>query len=346
MGFRKYAVGQYSTLYATDVSYLVRQTITTSASKVIVFCHGANGSGYQAGIYPIEAHVTALRDAGFVVLGVDHARINSYADPDACRAMDDVYTYVTSTLGYSSTKIGLMGWSMGGGTALNWLKRQPSKVACAWLWNPMTDLRYFRDASGSYTPAYGNLNGATQGGRTTEINAVYAATSNAVGAYTIPASGGAGITMTITTNTGKSFADGHNQGVVGKPEATVNAVAFTYTGKTDSTLIGCVSTTGSSISVTNGAAITSSYAKQSNGYRLYDEPASWRSLGIPIKVVQASDDTTVPPGQNLDATNGWVAQVADANVTLRTPTPTGGHVDAIATVPPSEVVAFFTANLT
>lgn len=345
MPFRSYRTGAYSpTAYPTDVSYLVKPSVTTAANKVVVFCHGRSGSAFQAGVAPVEPHVTALVAAGFVVLGVDHARINSWGDPDSARALDDAYTYARTTLGFTATKVALMGWSMGGTTALNWIKRNASKVSCAWVWNPATDLRYFRDASGVYTPAYTPLNGAPQGNHTSEINTTYAPSTTANGAATIPASGGSPVTVNVAAGGGKSFADGHNSGVVGLPRATVNAVEFTYTGKTDNSLTGCVSTTGSSISVANAAAITGTYATQSNGYRIQDEPAAWAGIGVKIKVVQASDDATVPPGQNLDATNGWVARVNHADVTLRSPNPTGGHVNAIAAVPASEVVSFFQTN--
>lgn len=344
MPYRKYSVGAYSALYPTDVGYLVRPSVVTAATKVVLYCHGRGDSGYQAGKAPIEAHVTALVNAGFAVFGVDHARINSWGDPDAMRALDDAYTYVTTVLGFTSTKVSVLAWSMGGLTALNWIKRNAAKVSCAWLWNPATDLRYFRDASGAYTPAYGSLNGAPQGTYTVEVNATYASSSAAVGAYTIPAVGGAGITMTITAGTGKSFADGSNNGVVGKPQATINGVAFTYTSKTDSTLVGCVSTTAGTIAVTNGMAITSSYAAQSNGYRVQDEVAQWAANGVVTRICQASDDTTVPPGQNIDVTNGFAARVNSANVTLRSPNPTGDHVNSIASVPTSEVVSFFQTN--
>lgn len=343
MPFRKFSVGAYSSLYSTDWGYLVKPSVTTSANKVVLVCHGRSGTAMQAGNLPMEPHVTALVNAGYVAFGLDHARINSYGDPDAMRALDDAYTYVRTTLGFSSTKVAMMGWSMGGMTALNWIKRNASKVSCAWLWNPATDLRFWRDASGSYTPAY-PTSGITQGIYTSEINSTYAASTTANGAATIPASGGAGITVNVATNGAKGFADGHNSGTVGLPRATVASTEFTYTGKTDSSLTGCVSTTGSTISVTNGAAITSSYATQSNGYRLYDEPAAWSGIGVKIKVCQASDDTTVPPGQNADATNGFVAKVNHADVTLRSPSPTGDHSTSIINVPTSEVVSFFTTN--
>ncbi len=236
--------------------------VASSSDKVIIGAHGHNGTAFQYGMAPLEPHVTALVNAGYVFVGADHAKVNAWGDPGAMRALDDLYTWITTTLGYSRVKIGGMGWSMGGSTILNHVKRNASHYSGAWLWNPVTDLRYFRDNSGAYTPAYSNLNSAPQGTYTSEINTTYASSTTAVGSTTIPALGGGTVTLPIATNTGKEFADGHNNATAGKPEATVNSVAFTYTGKTDSSLTGCTSTTGSSISVTNAMAVTSSYAKQ------------------------------------------------------------------------------------
>lgn len=347
MANRKHTVGRYSSLYPNDMAMLTTPPgwIPSSTSRIIIGCHGRGGTATQYSDPPIEQHVLGLVNAGYAVLGVDHARINSWGDPDAMRALDDAYTYATTTLGVTNTKVGFMGWSMGGGTALNWIKRNPAKVSCAWLWNPLTDLRFFRDAAGAYTPAYPLGGATTQGTFTTEINAVYASTNTVATTQTIPASGGAGVTLAMNAfSVGNVFADGHNNAVVGKPQATVNGTAFTYTGKTDTSLTGCVSTTASTITATAGLAVTSSYATQSNGYRIQDEVAQWAANGVTIKICQASDDTTVPPGQNTDVTNGFVARVNSSNVTART-APTGGHINSILNVPASEVVAFYTANL-
>lgn len=341
--------GIYSTNYPTDVSYLITPPnfVASAASRCVIFCHGHGGTGYQAVFPPVEQHTTALAAAGYCVYGIDHARINSWGDPDAMTAIDNAYTYITTTLGITNTKIGLLGWSMGGVTALNWTRRNPSKVSACWVFNPATDLRFFHDAGGAYTPTY-SIGGATQGTYTAELDTTFTPTTAAVGAYTIPAVGGAGITITITTGTGKSFADGNNNGVVGKPQATTGAVAFTYTSKTISSLIGCVSTTAGTIAVANAQAITTgaTYTQQLTGYSPWPEATSWTSTGVPIMVCQASDDVAVAPNMNIDGTNGWVAKVNDAtNVKLRSPNPTGGHTTSVSSVPAAELVAWFAARL-
>jgi alpha-beta hydrolase superfamily lysophospholipase len=347
MTWRKYDTGRYSPVnYATDGSYLMTPSdwVVSASSRAIIGCHGRSNDATMVGKPPLDQYSVALLNAGYVIFGIDHARINSWGDPDAMRALDDAYTFITTTLGITNTKVGLTGASMGGSTSLNWIKRNTSKVACAWLWNPVTDLNFFQSAG--YVAPYGSLNGVAPGAYAGEINTTYQPSTTAVGTATIPAVGGTPVTVNVAN--AKSFADGHNNANVGKPQAIVATVAFTYTGKTDTSLTGCVSTTGAPIAVTNGAAVTTTaYTTQSNGYRVQDEPTQWANNGVPVMIYQASDDTTVPPGQNTDGTQGFVARVGAANVTLRSPLPTGGHVNSISQsqVPLSEVVSFFKTNL-
>lgn len=348
MAYRKFTVGAYSSRYTTDWGYLVMPSnhVPSGASRVIIGCHGRGGNALTFGVGPVDIPVNALVDAGYVVLGVDHARINSWGDADSMRALDDAYAYL-ATLGMTNTKVGLLAWSMGGIVGLNWLKRNPQKVACMWAWNPATNLRYYRDAAGAYTPTYG-LGGAaaSQGAYTTEINGNFAPTTTAVGTYTIPALGGVGITITHAALTiGNMFADANNSAQVGLPYATTGGVDFTYTSKTDTSLIGCVSTTASTIAVANAQAITGAYAGQTKATDPWVEAAFIGGLGIPIRIAQASDDTTVPPEQNIHASAGFVARAANPNVTLRGPNPIGGHVMGIPNVPSSELVSFYKASL-
>lgn len=345
MSFRKYGTGQYSTFYTVDIGYMVTpKNYDPATVKFIIGCHGHGGTGFQYGLPPLDGHVNALADAGYIVYGIDHARINSWGDPDAMSAISDAYAYMLTYLGQTgSPKCGMMGWSMGGLTALNWVRKNPTLVAAAWAWNPATDVRYYRDASGLYTPAY-SIGGLTNQGNATyasEINTTYAPSTTAVGTYTIPALGGAGITVTTATNAGRSFSD-----ATAGAQATTGGVAFTYTSKTNSTLVGCISTTSSTIAVANAQTITATYTQQIAGYSPYVDFASFRSLaGSPkIKISQANDDTTVPPMMNLDATNGFIAKVADANVT-NYGTITGGHVLSISNTPTADVVNFYKANL-
>lgn len=338
----------YSASYPSDTSYLAYSDDYRSGvgtKHVVVGCHGYGGYSYQYA--PVSAaqpgyHTQTLVDGGLVMQGVDHSAINAWGDPGAMWAMDELYTYLTGTFLMPTGKIALQGWSMGGLTALNWALRNPSKVAGMLLWNPLTDLRFTRDAAGSYTPTY-TLGGAggTQGLYTSEINTVYGFSTTATGAQTIPASGGGGVTVSVTS--AKEFADANVLGGGALPQAVFGGVAFTYTGKTATTLTGCVSTTGSSISVTNGGTVSSTYAGQSGGYNPWARASGFSTANgftFPIKIVQATDDTTVPPNMNLDATNGFIARTGNSNITSWGSV-TGGHSAAISNIPRADVKAFF-----
>lgn len=72
------------------------------------------------------------------------------------------------------------------------------------------------------------------------------------------------------------------------------------------------------------------------GYRIWDEPASFRH-GVPILIAHATDDATVP----YSLSTSFVASVNQPYVTVRSPDITGGHTGLFANVPDEAVVAFF-----
>lgn len=126
---------------------------------------GANGLTWSPG-WSGGDHVAELAN-DFIILSPDAGGTLTWGNNTAMSAIDAAYTYLRGTLGANgSTKIGLMGWSMGGLNALNWLKRNPEKVACTWLWSPMT-----------------NLGAAQAGAYTAEINTAYSGNyaTNSVG---------------------------------------------------------------------------------------------------------------------------------------------------------------------
>lgn len=86
-------------------------------------------------------------------------------------------------------------------------------------------------------------------------------------------------------------------------------------------------------------AYSGNYTTNSVGYKVADEPASWRNVA-PIRIAHAADDTTVPQSQS----SNFVTSVNDSKVTFR-PVSSGGHTGLFANVPTSEVIAFFDANL-
>lgn len=144
---------------------------------LILGLHGHGGSAftfmpsgdvnYQAPGY----HARNLVEAGFAFLSVDDGGASAWGDAAALARIDDAIAWAHAQ-GYKTDKIGLMGYSMGGLAALNWIKRNAAKVAGAWLWAPATDLDFFNGTAG-YVPAYANPNNAPQGAYSAEIQADY-----------------------------------------------------------------------------------------------------------------------------------------------------------------------------
>jgi hypothetical protein len=349
MSVRSFSIGKTAS-YATDWGYLqTPRNFNTSTTKVILHFHGRGQTAYGAAtVQAIRPHVDALLAAGFAIYSIDHARINSWGDPDAMRAIQDAKTYLTGLGIPLANIVGILGLSMGGQTGLNEIKRFPTQYKAAWLFNPVTDLRYFHDTSGQYTPSYSIAGMTNQGVWASEIETTYAPSTTASGAQTINGSGGPDTTLNLAAGGGKGFADGHNNAVTGKPTARANSANFTYSGKTDNTLTGCRNINATPIIVSNGGTVTGEsplpYATQSRGYSIRGEEAQWAGLTTKIKICQASDDTTVPPASNANDANGFVGRVNSSNVTLRSPAPTGDHVASLLNVPSSEVVDFFIAN--
>lgn len=250
-----------------DKQLLLRERNTPQdGSRPAIIClpgHGGDCSQYApwstSAVGTPGYHAWSLSEAGrYLILGIDAAATvqPEWGNATAVAAITAAYNYAVGTLGAKSGQVGLMAWSMGGLAALNWIKSNPTLAACAWLWNPCTDLDWANSTAG-YTPAYGGSS-AGNGSWSTEIAAAY-----------------------------------------------------------------------------------SPYATASNGFRVRDEYPSWRGLGVPIKVCQASDDGTIPPAQST----AFVGGVEDLNVSLRSPAPTGGHVNSFANVPAGEVLAFFQTHL-
>ncbi len=189
----KFGAGIYSSKYVTDNMLLLtpsHDSVSTDARFGIIGCHGvANGAEIYIPtvdpVFYIGAHSQALADAGFYFLAVDHARVASWGDPDAMDSMDDAYAYLTGVLG-CQPRIGIMMYSMGGLVGLNWVKRNPDKVAAVVGWAPTSDLDYAHSTSG-YTPAYGSAL-PNNGTWTSQVDTVFGPTITVNGAQTVPQS--------------------------------------------------------------------------------------------------------------------------------------------------------------
>lgn len=104
-----------------------------------------------------------------------------------------------------------------------------------------------------------------------------------------------------------------------------------------------VFSTAGHVPIANNASWTSevtasfgSYAATA-GYRVHDEPASFAGLGVPWKIIHATDDTVIP----YSISQSFVAAVNDPNVVLRQPNILGNHTDLFKYIPDPEIVAHF-----
>lgn len=142
-------------------SMILRPTryVAPADRRVILAFHGhqpptvppATGGelGWLPG-WPGGDHTQTLADDGYTILSIDGGGGSTWNNNAMLAAADGAYNYALSTLGMAGTKVGLFGWSMGGGSVLQWLKSNAARVACCMAWAPMTDLDYFH-ANGTYT---------------------------------------------------------------------------------------------------------------------------------------------------------------------------------------------------
>jgi dienelactone hydrolase len=121
------------------------------------------------------------------------------------------------------------------------------------------------------------------------------------------------------------------------------AVAWTWSPALD---LDYIHSTAGHVPIANNAGWTTEVETAfgtwaaSAGYRVWDEPASYQGLGVPWRIAHATDDSVIP--QSISTS--FVAAVADADISMRTPNITGDHTMLFANVPDAEVVAFYDAG--
>jgi dienelactone hydrolase len=163
-----------------------KRTPLDGTAPAILCCHSHNATldQYTPGV-PTDIdpgwHAWMLAQAGYLVFAFELAGQTAWSDQAAMDRLLDGYNHATAR-GARPGKVGVMAWSMGGLTALNWIKRNTAKVACAWLWAPVTDLDWAR----------------TQGTWGTEITTDYPAGSAGFNVHDEPQSWrGIGVPITV-----------------------------------------------------------------------------------------------------------------------------------------------------
>ena len=163
-----YSIGKYR---ANERSIVVRGGATKNGAPLIIATHGRGGDAtafgpvYWNGLWPITE---ALAEAGYIVMSIDAgASLSNWGNQDAMDSMGSALNWAvdTATVGIerprASYPIGLMGWSMGGLTALNASYRYAAgAVAGLFLFSPALDLDVMH-ANATYTTEINNAYGGT-----------------------------------------------------------------------------------------------------------------------------------------------------------------------------------------
>lgn len=148
---------------------LTPPTWAADGSKMgIIYMHGATQTEAQmvdgANYGPLKITLRALAVAGYPIIGV-YAAGDAWGNATAKSRIDDAKTYLQGTMGAKAGKIGIIGGSMGGLTALNWAKSNLSSVACAVGLVPVSDVT--------------DMHTNNRGGLTASINTAYSTWSEA-----------------------------------------------------------------------------------------------------------------------------------------------------------------------
>lgn len=153
---------------------LSRKDQLSGVGPGIICLHGRGGNCLQYTPYPNKLSIgyfaNVLAQEGFRVLAIDDMGGVDWGSQDSTDRINDAVTYLQGAGGARAGEVGIMGWSMGGIAALNWIDQQPIKFGCAWLWCPATDLAWAH----------------SQAAWTAEIDAAYADDEG----YTVAVQGG------------------------------------------------------------------------------------------------------------------------------------------------------------
>lgn len=139
----------YAAGFPNEGSLFLSRKDQPSGQGVGVIClHGRGGDCLQYTPYyntlAVGYFTNLLALEGYKVLAIDDMGGTDWGSQDSTARINDAIAYLQGTLGAKSGKVLLMGWSMGGVAALNWIDQNPSKHLASWLWCPCTDLEWAR----------------------------------------------------------------------------------------------------------------------------------------------------------------------------------------------------------
>jgi pimeloyl-ACP methyl ester carboxylesterase len=291
----EYGLGIYA---VSEGQYLVVNKDTprdgTRRGVLCLHGHGADATvftpGAQSNTFAVGNHARTLAEAGFIVLSIDAGGPAPWSNDPSMTAITAAHTWLTGAGGAKAGIVGLVGWSMGGLNALNWVKRNPTLVSGVELFAPASDLDYFHGLANFQT----------------EIDIAYSGqTTSTSGSGTVN-----GTPSTVNVGSTSGFGATGQFGI-GVPNTTG---LVSYTGITGTSFTGCTMTGSFSYSAATKISRIGDYATNSVGHNPTADAASFTSLTTPIRIYHGSADATVP----LSQSQNFVAAAANGNFSLVT----------------------------
>lgn len=249
----------------------------------ILMLHGHSGTAYAMGVpFPTFTHqALEMVRAGYIVVSIDAGGTRGWPSPLVNAVIENAVAWMqqpktdddfASGVGVKAGKIGLYGYSMGGGNAITYARLHPSKVAACLLFAPAINLDVF------YSP---------------EVDCLYC------GSAYIAASGASTVTTspsTVTTFSDASVLD--PAGVIDRVSGT-SVVQFAYTSRDTTHLFGCTVASGT-VAIGNGNILAQAnrYTGHEGFNAHYDASIGLYSSStyqIPTRLYHGSADTTVAP---------------------------------------------------
>ena len=284
---------------------LLPNKLNASTAKCLLFLHGRSSTAAQISQYPyLFLHAQALADAGYVVMGIDagaqsgtaNAFANAWASDPCMTAMGNAKSYLLTTRGFAgSTRIGVMGWSLGSGQEFVYAQRNAGVVSGIISYAGAFSYGWLNTNNGLSVP-YSYAAELDQSYAATKTTTTGSGTLNQVGSNLTIASG----TGFPASGTGILYNQVPGTGLP-------NALKFTYTsGGGTTTLAGCTIVSGSLAwgTGTNFTGVATSGGWATNAATrdplvIAQTPLSFDN--IPIHCFLAADDPTVGRAQTPQA---------------------------------------------
>lgn len=140
---RSEALHVFATTSGGEDLVLLRSRLTEPGSPAAIFCHGANGDASSVYFHPTAV---ALAYRGVAVLGCKAAGTETWGAADARSTIVNTNLPWLTAQGYDTSKIALLGGSMGSLLALGIASAQPGLIACVEVTLPVSDLEAARAA--------------------------------------------------------------------------------------------------------------------------------------------------------------------------------------------------------